>query len=137
VLKADTWATDIPFSRKNACGFPLGRPQAFWGVAKGPFIPHFPNIHSNKLSLPTIPSQKHIMQEAPHLDPAILLELVKAKMPFGKYAGQPLHRLPVSYLEWFSRKGFPQGKLGQQLELMLVIKSNGLEELLRPLIASA
>jgi len=64
----------------------------------------------------------------------ILLELVKLKMPFGKYRGIILADLPVSYLEWFMRKGgFPEGKLGMQLATIYEIKSNGLEYLLEPL----
>jgi uncharacterized protein (DUF3820 family) len=65
--------------------------------------------------------------------PELLLELVKMKMPFGKYKGILLCNLPVSYLEWFNRKGFPQGKLGTLLNTMYEIKLNGLEDLLRPL----
>ena len=67
------------------------------------------------------------------LDPQLLLELVKLKMPFGKYKGTTLCDLPVFYLEWFARQGFPEGKLGMLLETILVIKSNGLEQLLTPL----
>lgn len=63
----------------------------------------------------------------------ILLELVKFKMPFGRYQGTILANLPVSYLEWFQRKGFPDGKLGMMLATMYEIKSNGLEYLLEPL----
>lgn len=63
----------------------------------------------------------------------ILFELVKFKMPFGKYQGVVLANLPVSYLEWFQRKGFPEGKLGMMLATMYEIKSNGLEYLLEPL----
>lgn len=63
----------------------------------------------------------------------ILLDLVKLKMPFGRYKGTILADLPVSYLEWFQRKGFPDGKLGMQLATMYEIKSNGLEYLLEPL----
>lgn len=63
----------------------------------------------------------------------ILLELVKLKMPFGRYKGIILANLPVSYLEWFQRKGFPDGKLGMMLATMYEIKSNGLEYLLEPL----
>jgi len=67
-------------------------------------------------------------------NPEILLELVKVKMPFGKYEGRILADLPVSYLEWFLRKGgFPQGKLGMQLATIYEIKSNGLDYLLEPL----
>lgn len=63
----------------------------------------------------------------------VLLDLVKLKMPFGRYKGTILANLPVSYLEWFQRKGFPEGKLGMQLATMYEIKSNGLEYLLEPL----
>ena len=63
----------------------------------------------------------------------VLLELVKFKMPFGRYKGTVLANLPVSYLEWFQRKGFPDGKLGMMLATMYEIKSNGLEYLLDPL----
>lgn len=73
--------------------------------------------------------------ESPQLvpDSKILLELVSMKMPFGKYKGTIICDLPVSYLEWFAREGFPKGKLGVLLETMLVIKSNGLMELINPL----
>ena len=66
-------------------------------------------------------------------NPNLLLELVKMQMPFGKYKGVTLCNLPVSYLEWFQRKGFPEGKLGMLLETMYEIKLNGLEDLLKPL----
>jgi uncharacterized protein (DUF3820 family) len=66
-------------------------------------------------------------------DPELLQQLVVMKMPFGKYKDVILCDLPVSYLEWFQRKGFPQGKLGMLLETMLVIKMNGLTQLLDPL----
>jgi hypothetical protein len=66
-------------------------------------------------------------------DPDILLKLVQMKMPFGKYEGRLLCDLPVSYLEWFKRKGFPPGKLGILLDTIYEIKLNGLEQLLVPL----
>jgi uncharacterized protein (DUF3820 family) len=66
-------------------------------------------------------------------DPKILLQLVEMKMPFGKYKGRLLCDLPVSYLEWFERKGFPDGKLGILLQTIYEIKLNGLEYLLSPL----
>ena len=66
-------------------------------------------------------------------DPRLLLQLVEMKMPFGKYKGVLLCDIPVHYLEWFARKGFPEGKLGMLLQTMLEIKSNGLEHLLAPL----
>ncbi len=66
-------------------------------------------------------------------DPQFLLTLVKMQMPFGKFKGRLLCDLPVSYLEWFNRKGFPEGKLGALLQTMFEIKSNGLEHLLEPI----
>jgi len=66
-------------------------------------------------------------------DPNILKELHNTEMPFGKYKGWKISRLPVSYLEWFERQGFPPGKLGMLLSTMHVIKTNGLEHLLPPL----
>lgn len=66
-------------------------------------------------------------------NPELLLQLVKMKMPFGKYKDRLLCDLPVSYLEWFQQKGFPKGKLGILLETLFEIKINGLEYLLKPL----
>ena len=66
-------------------------------------------------------------------NPELLIQLVQMKMPFGKYKDRLLCNLPVSYLEWFQRKGFPKGKLGVLLETIYEIKINGLEDLLGPL----
>jgi uncharacterized protein len=63
----------------------------------------------------------------------LLLQLVNMKMPFGKYKDTLLCNLPVIYLEWFNRKGFPKGKLGVLLATIYEIKINGLEGLLEPL----
>ena len=71
------------------------------------------------------------MTDQPNSD--ILVSLVRMKMPFGKYKGTTLCNLPVSYLEWFYREGFPEGKLGMQLATIYEIKINGLEYLLEPL----
>ena len=65
---------------------------------------------------------------------AALLELANAKMPFGKYAGMYLVNLPENYVLWFKGKGYPSGKLGEQLRAIEEIKTNGLEFLLQPLI---
>lgn len=73
------------------------------------------------------------MTNSPEPNGNVLLELVQMKMPFGKYKGATLCDLPVSYLEWFSREGFPPGKLGMQLATLFEIKINGLEYLLQPL----
>lgn len=70
------------------------------------------------------------MEQAPEPNAELLLALVKMKMPFGKYKDWLLCDLPVSYLEWFARKGFPTGKLGMLLQTLYEIKLNGLEYLL-------
>ena len=62
-----------------------------------------------------------------------LLELANYRMPFGKYKGQRLIDLPEPYVVWFSRQGFPKGKLGRLLEEVYCIKANGLEHLFDPL----
>jgi len=64
-------------------------------------------------------------------DQAGLQELATQLMPFGKYKGRLLIDLPEPYLVWFSRNGFPAGKLGRMLETMYTIKVNGLEYLFR------
>ncbi len=74
------------------------------------------------------------MEKNPLLpDPSILIDVVKTKMPYGKYQGRLLCDIPVHYLEWYHGKGFPAGKLGMQLSTIYEIKINGLESLLLPL----
>lgn len=63
-----------------------------------------------------------------------LVDLANMKMPYGKYKGELLINLPERYLVWYRQKGFPQGKLGNQLATILEIKTNGLEKLIYPLI---
>ncbi len=73
------------------------------------------------------------MQETSEPNPQLLIDLVKMPMPYGKYKGWILCNLPVFYLEWFKRTGFPKGKLGVLLETIYEIKLNGLEYILEPL----
>ncbi|MFO0323183.1 MAG: DUF3820 family protein [Bacteroidota bacterium] len=63
----------------------------------------------------------------------ILTNVVKVKMPFGRFKGTLLSDLPVSYLEWFHRQGFPDGKLGMMLATVYEIKLNGLDNILSQL----
>ena len=70
------------------------------------------------------------MEDIPMPDGTMLGEIVTMQMPFGKYKGTVLKNLPVSYLEWFARKGFPKNRLGNLLQCLLEIKMNGLEDLL-------
>lgn len=62
-----------------------------------------------------------------------LIELLTTTMPFGKYKGRLLINLPEPYLVWFSKQGFPSGKIGNQLQIIHEIKVNGLESMLSPL----
>jgi uncharacterized protein (DUF3820 family) len=64
-----------------------------------------------------------------------LIDLANARMPFGKYQGKLLIEIPEPYYVWYRQKGFPQGKLGDQLAMMYEIKDNGLEKLIWPLVA--
>ena len=46
------------------------------------------------------------------LCPELLLVLVQQRMPFGKYQGRLLADLPLAYLTWFARQGWPPGQAG-------------------------
>lgn len=64
-----------------------------------------------------------------------LLKLATIKMPFGRYAGRILIDLPEEYLLWFNRadKSFPEGELGQLMQLTLMLKIDGTDGLVRRL----
>jgi len=47
-----------------------------------------------------------------------LIDLVHTKMPFGKYEGYYLIDIPEYYILWYRNKGFPNGTLGEQLQLV-------------------
>jgi uncharacterized protein (DUF3820 family) len=66
---------------------------------------------------------------------ADLGDLANTFMPFGNYGpesyppiGVPLYDLPLEYLEWFSKKGFPKGRLGELLRITHQMKADGLDE---------
>lgn len=67
------------------------------------------------------------------MNPEILKDLVKMRMPYGKYKGYLICDLPEFYLSWYHSKGFPAGKLGMLLSTIYEVKLNGLEHLLKPL----
>ena len=52
-------------------------------------------------------------------------------MPFGKYEGYYLIDIPEYYIVWYRNKGFPNGTLGEQLQLVYELKLNGLEDIIR------
>ncbi|MCW7187150.1 hypothetical protein FTV91_19490 [Escherichia coli] len=67
-----------------------------------------------------------------------LIEIANTIMPFGKYKGRRLIDLPEEYLLWFARKDeFPAGKLGELMQITLLIKTEGLTQLVQPPEASA
>jgi uncharacterized protein (DUF3820 family) len=65
------------------------------------------------------------------MDNKDLLVAINQLMPYGNYKGRQLLDLPEPYLVWYRGKGFPQGKLGAQLDLIYEVKLNGLEGMLR------
>lgn len=83
------------------------------------------------LSEPIVSTAQFYMRYSHWMDD--LTELANTRMPFGKYKDRYLIDLPDTYLVWFSRQGFPEGKLGRMLQSVLEIKTNGLEKLVRPL----
>ena len=71
-----------------------------------------------------------------------LVEIANTVMPFGKYKGRRLIDVPEEYLLWFARKDeFPPGKLGELMQITLLIKTEGPTQqgqpLKRPLSAFA
>jgi uncharacterized protein len=63
-------------------------------------------------------------------NPEILLEIIKTPMPYGQYKNRMICDLPVNYLEWFQRQGFPKGKMGMLLQTVYEIKINGLQSII-------
>jgi len=63
-------------------------------------------------------------------DPKILIDIIRTRIPFGKYKDAFISDLPVYYLEWMHSKGFPPGKLGMLLSTVFEIKTNGLNDIL-------
>lgn len=69
----------------------------------------------------------------------LLADISEAYMPFGKYGpdnyppkGCPITDLPSEYLEWFSLRGWPKGKLGHLMEQTFLIKNSGLDFIFDP-----
>ena len=65
-----------------------------------------------------------------------LAEIIGTCMPFGKYGpahfpprGVPLYDLPIEYLLWFSRRGFPKGRIGELLRIVHQLKTDGCDEI--------
>lgn len=64
--------------------------------------------------------------------PEDLKAVCQRTMPFGKYQNCPVIDLPEPYLLWFADKGFPKGELGRLMALAMIIKVEGLAELVAP-----
>jgi uncharacterized protein len=65
-----------------------------------------------------------------------LADLGRMYMSFGKYGpqhypphGVPLYDLPLEYLMWFERRGWPGGRLGELLKILHQLKSDGCDEI--------
>ena len=62
---------------------------------------------------------------------AELAEIEKTRMPFGRYGpehypnGVPIYDLPAEYLSYFSKVGWPKGKLGELLKIVYQMKVDG------------
>ncbi len=86
--------------------------------------------------LPTTPPTEFTLEEVSELtiNRELLEELIRVRMPFGRFAGTLLLDLPEPYVVWFKVNGWPEGRIGQQLRAMYEIKRYGLEPLLRPLL---
>jgi len=63
---------------------------------------------------------------------ADLVAIEEMHMPFGKFGpahfpprGIPIYDLPLEYLGWFARKGFPRGRLGELLRIVHQMKVDG------------
>jgi len=68
-----------------------------------------------------------------NVDKEQLIEIANTEMPFGKYKGRVLIDVPEEYFLWFARKdAFPKGHLGELMKLTLLIKTEGLEGLVKP-----
>lgn len=59
------------------------------------------------------------------LTTAQLLTIINKPMPFGKHSGQALLTLPLGYLCWLERQGWPSGDIGAELALIYELKHNG------------
>ena len=62
-------------------------------------------------------------------DPELIFKLSSFRMPFGKHSTVLLIDLPLPYLNWFSKQGFPEGELGQLMRIVHETKADGMEHI--------
>lgn len=67
--------------------------------------------------------------EGTYGDPRLIFKLANYCMPFGKHSNKLLIDLPLAYLDWFSKQGFPQGELGELMRIVHETKSDDMEHL--------
>ena len=58
--------------------------------------------------------------------------LANVRMPYGKYKDKKIIHVPEEYLLWLKNNTPVKGKLGEAIELIYTMKSNGIVHLLRP-----
>ena len=70
----------------------------------------------------------------------ILAAIGNTLMPFGRFGpkdfpprGLPIMDLPEDYLAWFQQRGFPNGWLGELLEVVWGIKDVGMDSVFDPI----
>ena len=63
-------------------------------------------------------------------DPNLFSKLANYRMPFGKHTNVLLIDLPLKYLDWFCKSGFPQSELGELMRIVHETKADGLEHFL-------
>lgn len=63
-------------------------------------------------------------------DPQLIKKLANYRMLFGKHTNVLLIDLPLPYLDWFSKKGFPQSELGELMRIVHETKADGMEHFL-------
>ena len=67
---------------------------------------------------------------------ADLADIAGTFMPFGKFGpvhhpphGVPLFDLPLEYLCWFQKRGWPRGRIGELLRIVHQLKTDGCDEI--------
>ncbi len=60
------------------------------------------------------------------MDVELLKKIATYRMPFGKYSGRLLLQIPDEYFIWFSHKGYPEGELGEIMQIVYQLKVDGL-----------
>jgi len=65
----------------------------------------------------------------------IFEDLLRYRMPFGKYNGRFIFNLPYEYLHWFVERGngFPDSRLGELMDFVYHAKADGSEAIFSPL----